>query len=62
MNAYELVYIGYQTSFSATSLKLDGLSERQLMIIVCFFTCSMEPDTVVTFTRGHFKQVVFAVN
>ena len=24
-------------------------------------TCSMNPETAVTFTRGHFNQAVFAV-
>ena len=31
------------------------------MIIVFLIICSMNPETVVTFTHGHFNQVVFAV-
>ena len=29
--------------------------------ITSLITCSMNPETVVTFTHGHFNQVVFAV-
>ena len=28
---------------------------------MCFQFCSMNPETAVMFTRGHFNQVVFAV-
>ena len=34
MDAYELVFLGWQTSVFASSLKLDGIASGYLMIIV----------------------------
>ena len=31
------------------------------MFLISLITCSMNPETAVTFTRGHFNQVLFAV-
>ena len=63
MAAYKLMFVGKQTT---VSLKLDKIM-RELMDDNCvwnFFnqTISMDPETAVTCTSGHFNQIIFAVS
>ena len=30
-------------------------------VLISLITCSMNPETAVTFTHGHFNKVVFAI-
>ena len=32
-----------------------------IVFLISLIACSMNPETAVTFTRGHFNKVVFAV-
>ena len=38
----------------------EGLID-DIRVLISLIACSMDPETVVTFTRGHFNKVVFAV-
>ena len=69
--AYELMFVGLQTSVCASSLKLGGIvrglmdDNNKLCLgnsLIILSACSMNPETAVTCTCGHFSSVVFAVN
>ena len=69
--AYELMFVGLQTSVCASSLKLGGIvrglmdDNNKLCLgnsLIKLSACSMNPETAVTCTCGHFNPVVFAVN
>ena len=38
----------------------EGLIDDKC-VLISLIACSMNPETAVTFTRGHFNRVVFAV-
>ena len=53
-------FLGQHTSVSASLMGCDGLIDDN-RVLISLITCSMNPETAVTFTHGHFNKVVFAV-